>query len=203
MKNNIPIGIFRIRVFGEPRPTPKKEVSRTGIPYVSDYRTRKNPITGKSEKYDRGYKTAWLKQVRKQVWDLMQERGLQPYPKNHPIAIGLLFFITKAKSCTLKFPSQDPDLDNLEYGIMNCLKRTIKGSEKTLLGGYYPGGVLFYEDNQSVWRIGPSGKIWAKDSNQEANPGVLITVCSMEEKHMGKDSYLAHSDRFLTTNGEV
>lgn len=184
-QNNVPSGILRFRVFGEPHPAPKKDVvmnPRTGrlMPISHDYRERTNKFTGKKERYDKGYKNAWLKQVRKQVYNQMIEQRLHPYPKNHPIAVGLLFFITKAKSCKLAYPSQDPDLDNLEYAVMNALKRTVKGSEKSALAGHYPDGVLFYEDNQSVWRIPPGGMLWATNAN---SPGLEITVCSMETQY--------------------
>lgn len=170
-----PIQIF---VPGEPQPFPKTHtaiIERPGqkprlVPVATDYRTRTNPYTHKVEKYDRGYKAAWMKTVTQVVNRYMVDRDLNPFPKNHPVAMGCLFFLTKSPSCKLEFPSQDPDEDNLLYAIRNALKRTQK---KKGGHGKYPDGVLFYEDNQIVWILEPQGKIWATSAHP---PGLIITV---------------------------
>lgn len=169
---------LQIRVYGEPQPFPKKEVGllrrRDGsvqlMPVDRDYRVRKNPVTGKPEKYDRGHKRLWMQFVGDVVAGSIRTRGLTPFPKNHPVAMGCLFFLSKSPSCKLLFPSQDPDYDNLEYAIFNALKRT---PSKKGTPGEYPNGTLFYEDNQIIWRVGPEGKLWATENEP---PGVLITV---------------------------
>ena len=169
---------LQIRVYGEPQPFPKKEAvasgdyKRTGriIFAAKDYRVRKNPVTGKPEKYDRGYKRRWMDQVARSVAGVLWDHNLTPFPKNHPVAMGCLFFLSKVPSCKLLLPSQDPDYDNLEYAVWNALKRTPAKKGKP---GKHPNGILFYEDNQVVWRLQPSGKLWA---TQDIFPGVLITV---------------------------
>lgn len=169
---------LQIRVYGEPQPFPKKDVGRILckdgrerlLPVDKDYRTRTNPYTHKTEKYDRGYKRRWMDQVARSVAGTLWDNQLIPFPKNHPIAMGCLFFLSKAPACKLLFPSQDPDYDNLEYAIFNALKRTPAKKGKP---GKHPNGILFYEDNQVVWRLNPSGKFWA---TQDIVPGVLITV---------------------------
>lgn len=174
----IPKGKLTIRVYGEPRPFPKKKIGfrhdeeRGLVPTMinDDARMRRDPVTGKIHKCDRGYKKRWLKQVARSVSACMAMKHLDPFPKNHPIAIGCLFFVTKSKSCQLTYPSQAPDLDNFEYGIWNILKRTARGP--------HPEGILFYEDDQIVWRLAPSGLLWA-DYNRP--PGVIITVQSVHE----------------------
>lgn len=166
-------GWYQIRVYGEPQPFPKKDVAMVGkrmIPVDKDYRTRKNPITGKTEKYDRGYKRRWMEKVTRTVWSWMDKRGMEPYRPNHPIALGCLFFLTQPPSNRLQVPSQDPDLDNFEYAIWNALKRTPKKKGRD---GAYPNGVLFYDDNQIISRVLPCAKLWA---TSECPPGVLITV---------------------------
>jgi len=169
---------LQIRVYGEPQPFPKKEAvasgdyKRTGriIFAAKDYRVRTNPVTGKPEKYDRGYKRRWMDQIARTVSDVLWDNQIMPFPKNHPVAMGCLFFLSKSPSCKLLLPSQDPDYDNLEYAIWNALKRT---SAKKGKPGKHPDGILFYEDNQVVWRLQPSGKLWATENEP---PGVLITV---------------------------
>lgn len=169
---------LQIRVYGEPQPFPKKEAvasgdyKRTGriIFAAKDYRVRINPVTGKKEKYDHGHKRRWMDQVARSVAGDLWDRQLTPFPKNHPVAMGCLFFLSKAPACKLLFPSQDPDYDNLEYAIFNALKRTPAKKGKS---GKHPNGILFYEDNQVVWRLQPSGKLW---TTQDISPGVLITV---------------------------
>jgi len=168
---------LQIRVHGEPQPFPKKEAvasgdyKRTGriIFAAKDYRVRQNPVTGKPEKYDRGHKRRWMDLVAANVHRYLVDHDLEPFPKNHPVAMGCLFFLTKSPSSKLLYPSQSPDEDNLLYAVRNALKSTAK-KEKP---GKYPQGALYYDDNQIVWRIGPEGKLWATEKN---HPGVLITV---------------------------
>lgn len=169
---------LQIRIYGEPQPFPKKEVGllrrKDGsvqlMPVDRDYRIRKNPVTGKPEKYDRGYKRHWMDQVAGSVANILRDNQLTPFPKNHPVAMSCLFFLSKAPKNKLLLPSQDPDFDNLEYAVWNALKRT---PDKKGRPGKHPDGILFYEDNQIVWRLQPSGKLW---STQDIVPGVLITV---------------------------
>lgn len=169
---------IQIRVYGEPQPFPKThtaEIERPGqksllVPVATDYRVRKNPFTGKPEKYDRGYKRRWMKLVTETVDRFMFDQNIQPFPKNHPVAMSCLFFLTKAPSCKLLYPSQIPDEDNLVYAVRNALKRT---QSKKGRPGRYPKGVLYYEDDQIIWRVGPEGKLWATEKEP---PGVLITV---------------------------
>jgi len=159
-----------IWVDGDPQPFPKKDVgiiNRTGqkprlMPIDKDYRTRTNPITKKIEKYDKGYKRRWMNHVASTVIAEMRKHNLLQFPKNHPVAMGCLFFIRKSQSNRLWVPSQKPDEDNFLYAVRNALKKTDKGSD-----------VLYYDDDQVVWQVGPVGKVWASD---EFPPGVLITV---------------------------
>jgi len=196
LKNNMRLlhagGLWVIRVFGEPQPEPKKQVGinaadlkklkslRGGIiniprliPIDIDYRTRKNKITGKTEKYDKGYKKKWFLHVRNTVLCYMVRHGLKPYTKNHPLCTGYLFFRTKPKSCKLPYPSQRPDFDNYEYYVTNALKRT---REKKIRGimtpGEYPDGVAFWDDDEPVWNL-PAGVMWATEENP---PGVIILI---------------------------
>lgn len=169
---------IQIRVYGEPEAAAKKEVAvnrKAGqlIPIDRDFRTRKNPITSKIEKYDKGYKRRWMNLVADTVRRFMQERNLEPFGKNHPVALGLLFFLTKADSSYLPYPSQKPDYNNLVDAVYNALKRT---PAKNGHEGKYPNGILFYDDDQIVWTsAAPSGMLWADDKYP---PGVLITVQS-------------------------
>lgn len=135
-----------------------------------DYRTRTDPATGKIIKYDRGHKRAWYRLVRNTAADWMVRMGLEPFPKNHPIAIGCAFFVTKSKTCKLDMPSQTPDMDNLEYTIWNALKRTVKRKGNDCL---YPNGVCFFDDDQIIYRVQPSGVYWA---DEEHPPGVVVTI---------------------------
>ena len=172
-------GPVEFRVFGIPRQWPKENSTTTIDKNTSrvvgrrvfhrDYRTRKNPITGKVEKYDHGYLKKWRDIVQDQIHRQMQALGLKPFPKNHPLAIGILIFKPKPKSCKLELPSQMPDMDNYEYAINNALKstRTKKGP------GLFPDGVLFYDDDCPVWILDPTGKVWA---TKEHPPGALITI---------------------------
>lgn len=100
----------------------------------------------------------------------MEKFSLKPFPKNHPLGIGCLFFVKKAESNKLTFPSQTPDLDNFEYAIANALKRTPKKNGRD---GKYPNGVLYYDDDQLIWRISPSGMLWATD---EHPAGLILRI---------------------------
>ena len=178
---------IQIRDYGEPQPFPKTHtavIERPGqqsrlVPVATDYRTRTNPYTHQTEKYDRGYKRAWMKLVTQTVHRYLVDRDLEPFPKNHPIAMGCLFFLTKSPSCKLLYPSQPPDEDNLIYAVRNALKRT---PEKKGRPGRYPHGVLFDDDDQIMWHIGPEGMVWA---TEKYPPGVLITV--QDALHLGDE----------------
>jgi len=176
---------LKIRVFGEPQPFPKKEIGIIGTRTViidHDYRERqvidpitKNPMLNKKgnvkkKKYDRGYKRKWMQFVKDVVSLELRKHDLGPFPKNHPVAIGCLFFLSQSKSNKLLLPSQDPDYDNVLYAIMNALKRKPKKGGRS---SDCPLGTLFYEDNQPVWGLKPYGKVWA---TEEHPPGLLITV---------------------------
>jgi hypothetical protein len=63
----------------------------------------------------------------------------------------------------------------LIYAIRNALKRTKVKKGKP---GPYPDGVLFWDDDQVVWRAGSEGMVWATEQHP---PGVLITVQSALE----------------------
>jgi Holliday junction resolvase RusA-like endonuclease len=180
------------QVFGTPEPFPKKDVGIQTrgrgkprlVPVDKDYRTRKNPDTKKIEKFDHGYKRDWMRKVRQKVANLMQLYSLRPFPKNHPVAMGCLFFLKQADSNKLWLPSQDPDYDNLLYAIMNALKRE---PNKRGVRNPRPDGTLMYEDNQVVWQLSPSGMLW---STRDRQPGVVITV---------QDAY--HCEELLTYLG--
>lgn len=179
-------GDMMIRVFGEPRPWPKKLTGfrkmgdRTvPVPYTDDFRTRMviNPATGtkKKQRYDIGYKMRWFNHVRDCVRVWMEQNDRQPFDPHHPIALGCLFFVQKPKSSRLVYPTSTPDKDNLRYGIPNVLKRTpdIKAGK---IPGPYPDGVAFYDDSQDIWTANPDGVLWATQSNP---PGVLITIIDL------------------------
>ena len=188
-------GVLKIRVYGEPQPVPKKHVAKVGnrlIPVDTDFQTRKNPVTGKIEKYNHGYKKRWQDHVRKTVLAFMAREALDPYPKNHPIALGTLFFITRAATNKLPFPSQAPDFDNYAYAIWNCLKRT---PAKRGRPGRYSDGILFYDDDQIVWHLEPSGKLWATDDEPA---GVLISVCDLNQMRYVVRDYLQVKELPLT-----
>lgn len=168
------IELTRIRVYGTPEVFPKPElVVFNGVPRSidRDYRTRRNPVTGGTEKYDRGYKRRWMDHVAKTVLAFMARTSMDPFSMNHPIAMGCLFYMVKSKSCKLPMPSQKPDMDNMSYAIYNALGRT---PEKKGRPGKYPEGVLYYDDNQVVWQLQPSGMVWA---TEQEPPGVLISIC--------------------------
>ncbi len=172
-------GPFTIRVYGDPQPFPKKEMIKLPggrwIPGDCDYRTRKNPVSNQTEKYDKGYKRRWMSHVGGEVLSWMNSHAYDPFPQNHPVAMGLCFYLPKAQSNKLEFPSQAPDEDNYLYAVRNALKRTPakKGRE-----GKFPDGILYYDDDQVVWQLQPAGTVWATE--QEA-PGLLITFqCAVE-----------------------
>ena len=154
-----PEDTIRFFVGGEPQPFPKKETKKFGkrmIPTDRDYRIRTNPITRQKEKYDHGHKRRWMKLVADMGCEHYRKFDIETFPKNHPIALGCLFFVTKSKSCRLPFPSQNPDYDNLAYAVWNALK-----------------GVCFHDDNQIVWVAEPSGVLWAVPGFPA---GVMITM---------------------------
>ena len=153
------------RVYGEPQPFPKKEIvprfgkGRIIVGYTMmarDYRTRTNPVTHKIEKYDRGYLARWKSHVQNMAKNWMEKNGATMFPRNYPVAIGTVFFITRSTSCKLDLPSQKPDWDNFEYAIRNALS-----------------GICYYDDNQPTWRLYPDGALWADNDNP---PGVLIQI---------------------------
>lgn len=163
---------IRIRVYGAPQVFPKKTVSARGgkvLVVDTDKRSRTHPITKETTYYDHGYKRRWMDHVRKTVLAFMARTSMDQFPANHPIAMGCIFYIEKAKACKLWIPSQIPDMDNLTYAIWNALGNT--RTNKTL--GKYPEGVLYYDDSQIVWRL-PEGEVWA---TEQEPPGVLISVC--------------------------
>lgn len=170
------------RVDGEPLPFPKKDIGRAkdGTPMLiaHDVRRHKDPTTGKLTVVARGEKARWVGDIRATALQWMTAHGRQPFPKNHPVAMGCLFFLTRAKSNHLEFPSIDPDLDNLEYTVWNALKHTpgIRKNGKTF-PGRFPDGICFYDDCQVVWRLQPSGVLWASASHP---PGVIVTIRDAE-----------------------
>jgi len=154
---------IHIRVYGEPQPFPKKDVAIVKgrlIPVDHDYRTRKNPLTGKTEKHHRGYKRQWMALVSQTVASYMLQHDIPIFPQHHPLALGCLFFLPKPKRCKLRLPSQRPDQDNLAYAIRNAIK-----------------GVLCHDDDQFVWTAQPDGELWAAE---EEPPGVLLTIIDLE-----------------------
>lgn len=175
-----------IRVYGEPRPWPKKlsrppfkrggkDIYRT---FTDDFRTKqvKQPDgSTKRKTWDHGYKMRWFGHVRDCVRVWMEQNDRQPFQQHHPIALGCLFFVTKAKSSKLVYPTSTPDKDNLRYGIPNMLKRTpdIKAGK---IPGAYPEGVAFYDDSQDIWTANPDGILWA---TQSSPLGVLITIIDL------------------------
>lgn len=191
------IARHEFRIEGEPRPWPKDN-ARIVFPrgggkpflqsYLRDYRTRKNPTTGDIEAYDHGYMMKWYELVRSTVLTEMKLRDFEPFPKKHPLGLGCLFFITRSKSCKLFLPSQVPDEDNLDYGIRNILKRTpAKTKHGARIEGPYPDGVLFYDDDQIVWREWPAGMLWA---TPEQPPGVIITVQDLADDKCESRQYI-------------
>ena len=174
-------GLIQIWVPGEPRVYPKLSampvmnkrgqiIKMRNVPI--DWRTRKNPITGRVEKYDKGYKRRWMNEVARAVKYQMTKNGIKPFEAKHPLALGLLFFITKAPSCKLEFPSQDPDYDNFCYAIWNTLSASKKQA-----------AVLWYDDNQIIFPLWPAGLLWATEDDP---PGVLIT-CQCIHRRLGRE----------------
>lgn len=136
---------------GEPQPNPKIEINpKSRCVYERDYRTRTNPITGQVEKYDRGHKARW----RSQVVEAWKALGVPKFEKHVPLCVIWEFYLTKAKSCKLPFPTGTPDRSNLYYGLENALQ-----------------GVAYYNDSQIV--AGSQNKFWATEANP---PGVHIRI---------------------------
>lgn len=193
----IPQRGWSIRVYGEPQVWPKKDIAYVGKgknkrPRLieQDYRTRKNPITGEKEIYDRGYKRRWFDHVRLEVLRFMARHKLKPYPKGFALAWSTIFFVTKPESSTADFPNTG-DEDNYDYGIRNALKRTPRkrvGSK--LVDGAYPQGVLFYDDDQPKWRRGEGGLLWADENHP---PGVIIRFCPIGMKLKSIEQTLAEA----------
>ena len=180
---------------GDPQPFPKKEVAPSiiryplndpskwkaiGRPIDRDYRTRKNPLTGKIEKFDRGFKRAWMNHVADVVHVFMEKNHWGPFPAGHPVAMGCLFFMPKADGNKTLLPAQVPDEDNLLYAIRNALKSTRPRGRGSDGLGPYPEGVLYFDDDQVVAQVGPCGKRWATD---EYPPGVLISFADFYSCH--------------------
>ena len=183
------------RVLGEPRPAPKmdivpiqrwvnrggnrKKVSMsTNMPHDYRERTVYHPISGKpmkngngktiKEKYDEGYHARWFRIVQDAVSSQMARLGLDPFPPNHPIALGVMVWRTKPDGNHNLLPSVTPDDDNFRYYIHNALKKTNKDSDF-----HRPDGILYHDDNCTVFRPFPEGKFWA---TEQEPPGCLITV---------------------------
>ena len=182
-------GDMVIRVYGHPQPRPQKKAGTrkmgsriVPVPISDDYRTRTlvDPITGekKIQKFDKGYKMRWFNHVRECVQAWMFDNRREPFDPHHPIALGCLFFVQKAKSSKLVYPTGTPDFDNLRYGIPNVLKRT-PDKKRGLIKGPYPNGVAFYDDSQLVWTANPDGVLWSSASNP---PGVLITIIDLLQR---------------------
>jgi hypothetical protein len=182
------------RVYGEPLPFPKKEIGmrRKRVngkietrPFIlaHDEKRHKDPITGELIVVSRGDKARWVALVKETALKWMEERDRKPFPRHYPIAMGCLFFLTRAKSCKLEQPSIDPDLDNLEYSIWNALKRSPTTRRRGVaIPGRYPDGICFYDDGQIVSRLGPQGKRWADKDNP---PGVLISIADADNNKAG------------------
>ncbi len=186
---------MQIRIVGDPQPMAKKQVGRrrlkdgsfqVTVPFDQDYRTRKNPITGKVERFNQGYKKRWVRIVQANVLEFMRAHRLKPFPKAHPIALGVLLFMPQAKSNKSLLPAITPDFDNMKYPIWNGLKRT---PDKKGRPGPYPDGILFYDDDQIVWTLQPDGMLWAMES---CPPGVLITI---QSALLMKEEILQHSNQ--------
>lgn len=185
----------QIWVPGEPQPFPKKELAPMIVRYPlndpsqwkavarpidRDYRTRKNRLTGKTEKFDKGHKRAWMDHVADVAHAWMEQRGWQAYPAGFPVAMGCLFFLTRAESNNTLLPAQVPDEDNLLYAVRNALKSTRPRGKGSNNPGPYPDGILFRDDDQIVAQVGPVGKRWADDAFP---PGVLISFADFYSCH--------------------
>ena len=177
--------VINVRIYGVPESFPKKDIAIVNGKrrlIDKDYRTRKDPVTKKVTKYDRGYKARWARLVRSTVMLKMKVHGIEPFPKNHPIGLGCVFWLPKADSCKLEYPSQDPDLDNFSYSVWNALKRTpSKKVRGRVVQGDHPKGILYWDDNQIVLRL-PELKLWADEFNQ---PGVFISCVDLAEVPSG------------------
>lgn len=175
-------GIQFFRVFGEPMQEAKKDVAmiKMGgkmrlVPVDKDYRVVSDPDNpDKPFKYDIGFMHRWKVHVTMTVIELMRIHGVPRFSKNHPIAMGLLFYRTKPKSNDLWLPAVTPDEDNYAYAVKNALKMTPgRMLGDTRIPGPYPDGVLYFDDNQICWHTPWDGKVWADESEP---PGVLISV---------------------------
>lgn len=167
---------IRIRVYGVPCPFPKKIMGVVnGKPRMvdRDYRTRKNPITGETEKYDRGYMRRWMDHIVRTTLIYMKKNNVPRYPAKTALALGCIFYIKKAPSNKQWIPVQKPDMDNFVYAVWNALGNTRTRTRP----GKYPDGVLYYDDSQIKWRL-PEGEVWA---TKKEPPGVLISVCDALE----------------------
>lgn len=188
-------GDMVIRVYGHPQPRPqvKAGTRKMGdrivpVPITDDYRTKTttHPITGRKivTKFDRGYKMRWFHHVRECVQAWMFDNDREPFDPGHPVALGCLFFLQRAKSSRLVYPTGTPDFDNLKYGVPNVLKRT-PDIKRGVIPGPYPHGVAFYDDDQIIWTAYPDGVLWATQSNP---PGVLITIIDLLQRPESMDS---------------
>jgi hypothetical protein len=191
-RNDSPVSF---RVLGEPRPAPKMDIVpiqrwvgqgahrrkvSMSTNMAHDYRERTvcHPISGKPtrngrgkiirEKYDEGYHARWFRTVQDAVSSQMARMGLDPFPANHPIALGVMVWRTKPEGNDKLLPTVVPDDDNYRYYIHNALKKPGKDS-----AFQYPEGLLYYDDNCAVYRPFPEGKFWA---TEQEPPGCLITV---------------------------
>lgn len=154
-------------VAGEPQPFPKKEYAilytKEKRPFVQvynrDYRTRKNPDTGKVEKYDKGYIQRWTDQV-KQVAELAM-KGESIIVKPLPVEIETWVWRTRADSNKTPFPTGPPDLDNFTYLPHNALE-----------------GICYENDSQITDQH--EHKRWADDDNPA---GMVVKIrCPVEQQ---------------------
>ena len=116
--------MIKLRVNGDPLPTPKKELNRkTGALYPRDYRTRKHPVTGKIQKYDRGYKERWFQKVKLEVHDYMRKNDISIIMKSESsVMFDAFFYLEKPKSSKYDSHVVKPDLTNLYYRLENVLQ---------------------------------------------------------------------------------
>lgn len=163
------IAFIRFRVHGEPQPWPKKENQvipagrdpRTGRmkfrvkTFERDYHTRKNPITGKTEKYGYGYIARYKRELVAAAKEAMA--GRPPFGKAVPLYLLKTFWRTRPKSNRSRFPVTTPDVDNYGYLVHNVLE-----------------GVCYANDSQIT--DSTELKRWADDDNP---PGVLIILGPM------------------------
>lgn len=175
---------FSIRIYGEPMPDAKKITAKMKtrvpgqfklVPIKRDFRERM--VNGVKTRVDIGCFSAWTKTVQFQVIQFMRENGLRPFPKDHPIKVGMTVFLTKPPGYKLLVPARDPDWSNYWYAIENCLKHTPKKNGRP---GMYPNGILFWDDAHVLGPLGTSDtgdKRWA---TSDEPPGVLIEVLDMQ-----------------------